>query len=305
MAISRVSDSQTFSFLIDRAGRMQVGIRDLQDQIVSGKRLLRAEDDPAGASLVVRSQEGLAALAQHAEASRFGEGVLGAQDEALGEAGSIMVRAQEIATQHASSLTGDAERAAAREEVHGLLQGLTAVANSEYAGRRLFGNLALDGPPPFQDPDAPGYTAATAYQAPYAGSTFRFAVRIGADATERVDVSTPGDTVFGSSLVALEALENALVPGGDVAATMAGLAQGREQMVSERASVGARQSQLVDRTSQVGGLELRQREALSRVQDADLVEVVAQLTQAQTALQAMFAAASALSDTNLLNLVRL
>ena len=301
MALSRVSDAQTFSFLVERAGRLQVSLRTLQEQIASGKRLLGPEQDPFGAAQVVRLEGDLAALGQHAEASRFGRDVLGAEDDALGEAEQVLVRAEEIATQQASDLLGPEERAAAREEVHGLLEALTALGNSELAGRRLFGGLALDAPPPFADPDTPGYAPSTAY----GGSTQEFSVKVGGGSSERVRVSTRGDAVFQGALEALGTLDSALATGVGVAGTLTGLAQGRATLAAERASVGVRQAQLVDRTHQVGGLVIQDQGALSRVQDADLVAVISQLTQAETALRATLAAGARLAETSLVNLLRL
>jgi flagellar hook-associated protein 3 FlgL len=299
MPITRVSDAQTFSFLTTRTGRFQVDILNLQEQIASGKRVVSPDQDPLAAAQVVRANASLAALAEQSRATNFGGDVLGAQDDALAEAGDILVRAQEIATQQASNLLSPSERAAAREEVHGLLQGLTSIANSEHAGRRLFGGLALDAPPPFADPDAPGYTAATAYT----GSTFEFEVKVGSGSADRVRVSTQGDQVFGGALQALESLETALATNGDVAATLNALEQGRSVIGAERASVGARQAQLIDRTATVRGLVEREEETRAQAQDADLAVVITQLAQAQVALQATLAAAARLADVSLVNLL--
>jgi flagellar hook-associated protein 3 FlgL len=303
MAISRISDTQMFSFLTDRVGRQQVRINSLQEAIASGKRFASPDEDPLGAAQVVRLDGSVSALGQYTESSRFGTDVLGAQDDALGQAGNILVRAQEIATQQASGLVGPEERAAAEQEVHGLLEGLTALGNSEQGGRRLFGGLALDAAAPFAAPpaDLTTYDPTTAY----AGSTQDFFVKVGSSATERVRISTRGDTVFQSSLQALHDLWTALHTNGNVAGTLSGLAQGRADLAAERASVGARQSQLLDRTSQVSSLTLQQQKALSTVQDADLATVITQLTQAQTALQATLAAGAQLAQTSLVNLLKI
>jgi len=303
MALSRISDSQVFSFLTDRVGRQQVRINSLQEAIASGKRFASPDEDPLGAAQVVRLDGSVSALGQYAESSRFGTDVLGAQDDALGQAGNILVRAQEIATQQASGLVGPEERAAAEQEVHGLLEGLTALGNSEQGGRRLFGGLALDAAAPFVDPpaDLTAYDPTTAY----AGSTQDFFVKVGSSATERVRISTRGDTVFQSSLQALQDLWTALHTNGNIAGTLSGLAQGRADLAAERASVGARQAQLLDRTSQVSSLTTQQQKALSTVQDADLATVITQLTQAQTALQATLAAGAQLAQTSLVNLLKI
>ena len=303
MAISRISDAQVFSFLTDRVGRQQVTINSLQEQIASGKRFASPDQDPVGAAQVVRLDGNVSALGQYAESTRFGGDVLGAQDDALGQAGNLLVRAQEIATQQASGLLGPEERVAAAQEVQGLLEGLTALGNSEQAGRRLFGGLALDAPAPFAAPpnDLSTYDPTTAYT----GSTQDFSVKIGSGATERVRISSRGDSVFQSSLQALHDLWTALDTNGNVAGTLGGLAQGRADLAAERASVGARQAQLIDRTSQVSSLTTQQQKALSTVRDADLATVITQLTQAQTALQATLAAGAQLAQTSLVNLLKI
>ena len=300
MAISRVTDAQTFALLTERSNRLQVTIQELEDQVASGRRLLHPEQDPLGATDVVRHGASLAALAQYRNTASFGANALGAEDKVLEDAKDLMVRAEQIATEQASSLNAPG-RATALEEVHGLLRGLTVLANTELAGRRLFGGLALDSPAPFADPDSAGYSAATAYSC----SAQEFSVKIGSTANERVRVSTRGDTVFQAALAGLDALQTALASNGDVAATLPGLGQGRDALITERASVGAREAQLIDRNTQVGGLTIREQGALARVQDADLLAVVTQLTQAQTALQAVLASGARIAQTSLVDFLRL
>lgn len=300
MTVTRVSDANTFNFVQQRTQKVQVDIRELQEQIVSGRRLLRPEQDPLGAGQVVRHSASLAALGQYDDGATFGVQVLAAQDDALGDANSLLVRAEELASQHASGLYTPAQRAAAREEVHGLLQALTSVGNAELGGRRLFSGLSQSGTPPFADPDATGYTAATAYT----GSQYQFEVKVGGDSAERVRVSTPGDQVFGDALVALESLETALATNGDVAGTLSGLATARDGLSSERASVGGRQAQLQSRISQVRGLTEREATSRAEIRDADFIVVATQLAQATNALQALLAAASQIKETSLTSLLQ-
>ena len=302
MTISRVSDAQSFSLLVDRTGQLQVSLQTLEQEVASGKRLFTPDDDPLGAAAAARAHSSLAALAQYGSASSFGTDVLGAEDKALGEAGQILVRAQEIATQQASSILSPAERAAAREEVHGLLEGLTSLGNSELGGRRIFSGLALDGAVPFAavPDDVSGYDPTKAYT----GSAQEFSVKVGGASSERVRITTRGDAVFGSSLQALKDLWTALDTNGDTAGTLAGLAAARDDLSTERASVGARQAELVGRTSQVKSLTVEQQKALSEAEDADLVAVIARLTQTQTALQAALTAGAAIARTSLVDLLR-
>src|SRR5438552_3568830 len=117
--------------------------------------------------------------------------------------------------------------------------------------------------------------------------------------------TTRGDTVFQRSLQALKDLWTALDTNGDTAGTLAGLGSARDDLSTERASVGARQAELVSRTSQVKSLTVDQQKVLSDAQDADLVAVIARLTQTQTALQATLTAGAEIAQTSLVDLLRL
>jgi flagellar hook-associated protein 3 FlgL len=296
MTITRVSDSLAYSAVIDRSQQLQVEMRQLESEISSGKRVLQPEDDPIGAAQIVQSNSTLAALGQQLSSSQFGQGVLGAEDNALGQANDLMVRANEIASELSSGAHTQDERDAAAEEVHGLLQQMTVLGNTEFSGRRVFAGLALDAPPPFADPDSPGYDPATAYS----GSTQEFEVNTGNTASQRVRLTTTGDQVFGPALQSLQGLETALrTPGGDVAGTIAALDQGRNTLEDERASVGARENQLTNAQTGLQSLQAQVTSRLSQVQDADLATVVTQLLQAQQALQAVLSTAAQVRSTAL------
>ena len=304
MTISRVSDAQSFALLVSRTGQLQASLQTLEQQIASGKRIFSPDDDPLAAAASTRAQSALAALAQYGSGSRFGTDVLGAQDKALDEGEQILVRAEEIATQQASSLLSPGERAAAREEVHGLLEALTAIGNTELGGRRVFAGLAADSTAaPFAavPEDVSAYDPATAYS----GSTQEFFVKVGGSADDRVRITTRGDTVFGGALAALKDLWTALETSGGAGGTLAELGTARDALATERASVGARQSELIARTSQVKSLTVEQQKALSEAQDSDLVAVIARLTETQTALQAALTAGAEIARTSLVDLLKL
>ncbi len=300
--ISRIADIQIFDQLRTQATGIEATLATLQGEVSSGKRFQTADADPLAAGEVLRTTTTLGALAQYTSSVQFGLSVLGAEDSALADAVQIMTRAQEIATEQANGTVTASDRAAAAEEVHGLLQALTSIGNTELSGRRLFGNLALDAPPPFTSPDASGYDPTAAYTGP----TQEFSIKVGSSASERVRISTSGDAVFTSSLVALQNLENALGnPNNDVAGTILALQQGQQDISAERASVGARENQLQTLQSQQASLTLNAQTTLSTLQDADLASVLSQLTQGQVALQAVLQAGAMIAQTTLAGLIKL
>jgi flagellar hook-associated protein 3 FlgL len=299
--MARISDANAFNAIRDRMQSVQAEVRRLQDQLSSGQRLVVADQDPLGAGEVVRAGARIAALGSYGKSASFGTQVLNAQDDALAQATNLLVRAEELASQQSTGLYDAGQRAAAKEELHGLLKQLTAIGNSELAGRRIFGGLALDAAAPFADPDTPGWTAATSY----VGSTYEAAFKVGDGPGERVRVSTRGDTVFGAALSALSGLETTLGGTGSVQPSITALQDARNAIEAERASVGARQAQLTDRGTQLTSLTLQEQSARSALRDTDFADAASQLVQAQTALQAVLAAASQMKDTSLTALLKL
>lgn len=300
MAIDRVSDSQAFALLNARVSSLQASLRQLTDQIGSGRRFTRPEEDPLAAGQVVRYDAELSSLAGFNHTSTFGREMLGVEDRALADAYNVMVRAEEIATQQANGTLSPEDRLASREEVHGLLEALTSIGNTEFLGRRVFAGLADNAPAPFADPNTGGYDASTAY----VGSTQEFSIKIGSTSTERVRITTRGDQIFANALIGLQNLENTLASNGNAAADMATLAQGRTDIANERTSVGARGAALDERKTQVAGLTDTALGARGKLQDADLTATISALTQAQTALQAILQAGSLTIQTSLVNMLQ-
>ena len=181
-----------------------------------------------------------------------------------------------------------------------MLQSLTALGNSSFAGRRVFSWLAQDSSAPFADPASPGYDPLTAFT----GGTNDFFIKVGPSAAERVRISSQGDDVFLPGLKGLSDLETALRSNGNIAATFTQLKAGQDAVARETASVGSRQGVLQGRLSQVASLTGQEQGALARTTDADLFQTISELTQVQTSLQALLGASSQIAEQSLASLIR-
>jgi flagellar hook-associated protein 3 FlgL len=258
--------------------------------VSSQKKLLNASDDPAGAAQANRLRGENTALKALDDGIGFGTAVLGAQDGALDQAGNLVARAQEIATQQASGLTTPEARQQASEEVAQIERGMMTLANTQVAGRYVFGGLAT-GPQPFANLDDPGFDPTTAYS----GSTTPFSLPIGTGQT--VTLTTPGDQVFGSTITALDHLRTTLAAGTSPDTSVDELNVAGDALRAERANVGGRVTRLQDRSAQIGRLGDTATSLLSGVEDADLTTAISQLVQLQTALQATLASGSTLQQS--------
>lgn len=296
--ISRVSDLATFTDLRLNFGRLRARLDDLSEQIATGQRVNRPSDDPAGAAVLVRSLSVLDAFDADRRAASFARGFLGVEDALLDDAGFILDRARELATQHANGLFGDGERAAAAEEVHALLDAVVAIGNSELGGRRLFsGGESVGGAAPFVDPDDPGFDPGN----PYVGASRGLEVEIGGG--ELVRVTTPGDQVFGGAIAALADLEDRLRAGTSTADALPLLEAAATALHTERASVGTRLGRVDARDGQIDDAELVVDQTVAATRGADLVSLVTELAQLQAQLQVAAAASQRVLESSLVNLL--
>lgn len=124
-------------------GQLDRQIADLQGQISSGKADPTPSADPARAAAVSAATARQAALTRHAGNLTTASTRLSAADTALGQAGSLMDRLQQIAQSAASATTGLADRAALRAEAAQIRDSLQALANTTDAtGQPVFGDEA-------------------------------------------------------------------------------------------------------------------------------------------------------------------
>ncbi len=290
MILGRVTQSTVFRQLTSSVERLQRQLARAQEEVSSQKKLLNASDDPAGAAQANRLRGTTSSLQALDDGIGVGTAVLGAQDGALDQTGNLLSRALEIATQMSSGLTTAAQRQQASEEVAQIERGVLTLANTQVAGRYVFGGLA-SGAQPFANLDDPGFDPATAYS----GAATPFTLPIGAGQT--VALTTPGDQVFGSTLTALDHLRQTLATGAAPDTSAAELTAAADTVRAERSSVGGRVTRLQDRSTQISRLSDDATSLLSGVEDADLTTAISQLVQLQTSLQATLAAGSRLQQS--------
>lgn len=151
----RISTANQYEATIDNIQRRQSGLSEAQDRLSSGKRVVRASDDPAAAAHAERAlaTELRSTTSQRsAEASRV---IVSQTESALGDAQELLQQAREAMVAAGNASYTDAERAIQADKIQGLRDALLAVANrSDGSGRYLFGGQGSN-QPPFVDSPAP------------------------------------------------------------------------------------------------------------------------------------------------------
>lgn len=189
----RVTPQGVIGRSISLASRNSARLAVLQEQVSTGKRLLKPSDDPLG---------NVTLLANNAQVNRFDSQLanisnartnLNVSVSALQDAGTILSSARQVALEGAQSGNDASSYEALAQQVDSMLDRLLDLSNTQNAGRYVFGGTAT-GTAPFRvaSTTASGQPQTVVYQG-------------GADAVQEVVGTTrplatlaPGDEIFQS-----------------------------------------------------------------------------------------------------------
>jgi flagellar hook-associated protein 3 FlgL len=150
----RISTANAFEAGISNLQSRQSELSEAQGRLSSGKRVVRASDDPAAAA---RAERALASVRRSETSQRSVEASRAAMthtESALGEAGELLQQAREMLIAAGNASYSDAERKSMSDALRGIREQLFGVANrADGAGRHLFSGQGAT-QPPFVD--APG-----------------------------------------------------------------------------------------------------------------------------------------------------
>jgi len=144
----RISSANAYDNTIETLQRRQTDLSDLQTRLTSGKRVLKASDDPAAAA---RAERALAAEMRSETSQRSVDAsqvIVSQTESALGDAGELLQQIRETLVDSGNASYSDRERSQLAASLKGMRQQLLAVANrSDGAGSYLFGGQGSSQPP--------------------------------------------------------------------------------------------------------------------------------------------------------------
>ncbi|MCW5655637.1 flagellar hook-associated protein FlgL [Hydrogenophaga sp.] len=140
--MTRIATANSYDNTIANLARRQAELSRLQENLATGKRVLKPSDDPVAATLaetaanrLSRTQADLRAL----EASRTS---LQQAESGLAESGDLIQRVRDLLVTAGNATFTSSEREDVARQLEGLREQLVAVANrQDSSGRTLFGGL--------------------------------------------------------------------------------------------------------------------------------------------------------------------
>jgi flagellar hook-associated protein 3 FlgL len=293
----RVTESSIFSRTIDRTNTALAKLGQAQDELSSGLRVQQPGDDPQAAGMLVRHKFDQVQITAIQSGAQRATEELNAADSALGSIGTVLARAQVLATQYSNDTYNADDRAAAATEIDGLNKQVLADLNTRFGARYIFGGYS-DGQAPFDDSGV------------YHGDTgvrqVEVAPGLHEDASIRADVMAKG---VGGGVDILQTLTDlsAALRANDSDGIRAGLAAvqaGSNQVSVARSQVGTSVNIFTSTVDSCSQQILDKKKVIGELGDADVVDASTQLSLAQYALNATLTAASKTLDFSLVNLLK-
>lgn len=137
--MSRVSSLNLFSNGLDELQRRQQSLSRLQEQLTSGKRVVRASDDPTAAARAERALATVSRADTNQRALESSRNAMVLAEAALGDAGALMQEARELLVSAGNPTFTAAEREVLGNRMRDLRALLLSVANrDDGAGGYLF-----------------------------------------------------------------------------------------------------------------------------------------------------------------------
>ena len=150
----RIASANAFDTSLATLQRRQVALGESQERLTSGKRVLKASDDPTAAARAERALAQMSRTDANLRALDASRSVMQQTEVAMGDAGDLLQKVRELMVSAGNASYSDAERGIVAVALRGLRTQLLAVSNrSDGAGGYLFGGQG-SATAPFVD--APG-----------------------------------------------------------------------------------------------------------------------------------------------------
>ncbi len=270
-----------------------------RQQLLSGKRVEKASDDPAAMQRSVEGRGEIARLETYSRTADSAVARLTAMDTVLSAVVDRLTQAKVATVGAQGSVVTPAQREAAALTLEGLRDALAADLNTQFRGAYVFAGSQATTPP----------WVRVAGSWTYQGDATPLTVDIGPGQT--VDVALDGQalaqgTDASSLLNDLEALIVAVRAddGAGMAAGTAAIDRAFARATRMQTGVGVDEQGIGERQLLITSTRLAVVTRVSKDEDADLALAISEMTRAQTAYQAALGAIGTSSRLSLLDYLR-
>jgi flagellar hook-associated protein 3 FlgL len=297
----RVTENSTMKMVVAMLNQQQEKVNTLQQQVSSGSRINAPSDDPVSAQQVLNLKGLMSATDQYSRNIQTGTTWLNQMDSSMSNMNNVLTRVKELAIQMANGSFGAYDRQSAAVEVTQLRDQMISLANTQIAGKYIYGGYVSD-QPPF---DATGAFKGTDDQVNIQVDQGSY-IPINYSGGKLLRGGTPpgssGTDVIGVLNDLITSLNNNDVTG--IGTSISGLDSSLKQLQAAQGDVGARENRLQNADNILASTKDYLTKAVSAKQDSDLTQVLSDLAKQQIAYQATLAATAKFSQLSLLDYMK-
>jgi len=265
----------------------------LQNQLSSGKKIIKPSDDPVSTSRLIELKSTLNADKQYSRNIDFLKTELNVADKALQDISSTLTRVKELAVRGANETLSEENRNAIAEEVDQLIDHLIQIGNTNVSGRYIFGG--------YKTSEAPLEKSGNAVL--YKGDGNLRSVEVSNNVL--INASPTGKSLFVDSGMfdTLVLLRDALLGGNisQITETIDKIDAISDRVSSELSGLGARLSRVELTSDLLSEKYTKYADLLSKQEDIEIEEVVLKLYAQRNVYQASLISASRALQPSLIN----
>jgi flagellar hook-associated protein 3 FlgL len=301
----KISTSLYFDRSTQQLSTVQSNLAKTQEQLSTGKNIVKPSDAPDKAALVTRLQSELARNTSYQDTLKSANVRLTSEETALKNTTDVLYRFKELAVQGANATLSPQDRQSVALEMKGLREQIMSLANSQDSNGNYLFSGSRTGQPAFAQ-DATGRVT-------YQGDQSRMKVNVGDN--RRMNLNMPGTDAFVrvtrtddkgvqkgvDFFQSLDDLANA-ISSGDTANIQRGIGEvdGLQNGISNGlAQVGSDLSVVDLQTSVLDEVVLRLKTTQSDVEDLDYTSAITKMNKDQLALEAAQSSFSKISQMSL------
>jgi flagellar hook-associated protein 3 FlgL len=294
--IMRTTTTSVYRSMQLNIAKTEDDLNELYLQSATGKKISVASDDPSAVRAIENARSQITMSERYIENIETVQDNMDTVDGYLGTVEDIMQRIKEITTASISSSLSEADLETYAEEVVTLKEQMVTIANSKVNGKYLFAGFT-DDTQPFSVDDATGVVS-------YTGTSDLKYIEVGPG--EKVRSNITGDVLFTDPIDVFAVFDDleANLRAGDLDALQVSLDDiepATDQIRTQRSLMGNDNSRLEDNKAMLEKIKLQMQSTLSRYEDADITEVLSEVTQVETALEAALTVSARLNNLSLLD----
>lgn len=269
----------------------------LQQQASSGKKINKPSDDPVTAVRGMFFRSSLNEVDQYKRNADDGYSWLVGTDEALNEVTGVLQRVKELTIQGQNGTNSPTDREAIAKEIIQLKEHLGDIANTQMAGKYIFAGSDVK-------------------KAPFDTETKEFvndnkeAIVLQVGQTNNVQINVTGIDVFnndgsGGIFKVLSDIVNDLQsPSNTFSENLSKLDNQLDNILRERAELGARTNRMELSISRLDGLEISTTRLLSVEEDVDMAQIITNLKTQENVQRAALAIGARIIQPSLVDFLR-